>query len=78
MDLRRIERYAELLGHELVHAVWVFADSEQARLAQRLPRERREQARRIVAAGTERGAPGPGGGARPPVEAPAEATEETI
>jgi hypothetical protein len=84
MDLRRIERYAELLGHELAHAVWVFADPERARLAQRLPGERGEQARRIVAAGLH----GPDEELRAQVEeldrlsreveAPAEAAEEAV
>ena len=37
--LGKNERYAELLGHELAHAVWHLADTERARLAQRLKSE---------------------------------------
>jgi hypothetical protein len=77
-DLGRIERYAEVLGHELAHAVWFFADPERARLAERL----REQARMVVA-----GLGRPGKELRAQVEldrlsreleAPADAAEEAI
>ena len=37
--LGKTERYAELLGHELAHAVWHLADVERARLAERLQGE---------------------------------------
>jgi hypothetical protein len=82
--LGRIERYAEVLGHELAHAVWHFADLERARLSQRLEGSLEELAQRIVAAGVD----GPGEDLRAEqeelyrfsreVEAPAEAAEEAI
>jgi hypothetical protein len=34
--LRKEERYAEILGHELAHAVWVLGDQGHARLLQEL------------------------------------------
>ena len=37
--LGRNERYAELLGHELAHAVWALGATERACLAQRVQRE---------------------------------------
>jgi hypothetical protein len=82
--LGRIERYAEVLGHELAHAVWHFADPERARLEQGLEGKLEDQARRIVAAGVD----GPGQDLRAEleeldrfsreVEAPAEAAEKAI
>ena len=33
---RKVQRYALVLGHELAHAAWAFADPEHARLAMRL------------------------------------------
>jgi hypothetical protein len=36
LTLRKVERYAQVLGHELAHAAWAFADPEHARLAMRL------------------------------------------
>jgi hypothetical protein len=41
--LGRKERYAEVLGHELAHAVWGLADVERARLAERLQDETEQQ-----------------------------------
>ncbi len=32
-DLGKRQRYAEVLGHELAHAEWTFADPDRARLA---------------------------------------------
>ena len=43
-------RYAELLGHELAHAVWHFADPERARLAQRLKSESERWMQMMLAA----------------------------
>jgi hypothetical protein len=34
--LRKEERYAEILGHELAHAVWVLGDQSHARLLEEL------------------------------------------
>lgn len=42
------ERQAELLGHELAHAVWTFAEGERARLVMSLPRENLQVMRRVV------------------------------
>jgi len=44
------ERYAEVLGHELAHAVWSLADTERARLAQRLQGEMERQMRMLLTA----------------------------
>src|SRR5262249_9197248 len=52
-DLRRFERYAELLGHELAHAVWHLADQDRARIGHWLEAEREERARQLVEAGVE-------------------------
>jgi len=48
--LGRKERYAEVLGHELAHAVWSLADAERARLAQRLQGGLEEQVQILRAA----------------------------
>jgi hypothetical protein len=48
--LGRKERYAELLGHELAHAVWTLADTERARLVERLQGEMEQQMRMLLAA----------------------------
>jgi len=53
--LGRTERYAEVLGHELAHAVWHLASMERARLAQRLQGQVEEQARMLLAAGAGSG-----------------------
>lgn len=47
--LGKTERYAEVLGHELAHAVWHLASPERARLAARLQGEFEEQARTLLA-----------------------------
>jgi len=46
--LGKKERYAEILGHELAHAVWTFADQNHARLLEELNAEveRFERSRR--------------------------------
>ena len=48
--LGKRERYAEVLGHELAHAAWSFANPERARVAEALPREREQLSRRVLAA----------------------------
>jgi hypothetical protein len=48
--LGRKERYAEALGHELAHAVWSMADTERARLAQRLQGEMEQQMQMLLTA----------------------------
>jgi len=40
--LDRERRYAEILGHELVHAVWTLSDRSNERLTEDLDREIRE------------------------------------
>ena len=40
--LRRTERHAEALGHELAHAVWALGDARNARLIEDFSREIRE------------------------------------
>ena len=77
-------RYAEVLGHELAHAVWTFASAERSRRAQQL-REELKQWAKIVRAGKARDL----GGEVPEYvkelhrlsrlqEEPAEAAEEAI
>lgn len=44
------QRYAEVLGHELAHAVWSLADAERARLAYRLQDETEEQMQMLLTA----------------------------
>jgi len=51
-DLRRFERYAELLGHELAHAVWLLGDPERARVGQWLETEREARARAYLGTAT--------------------------
>ena len=48
--LGKKERYAEVLGHELAHAVWSFGDTERARIAEALPGARERLSRRVLAA----------------------------
>jgi hypothetical protein len=43
-------RYAEVLGHELAHAAWGFADPERTRLAMGLPGEVAAFSRQVLAA----------------------------
>lgn len=50
--LGRMERYAQVLGHELAHAAWTFADPERARLVVEVQRRSQEQARRAQTEGT--------------------------
>jgi hypothetical protein len=81
--LGKNERYAELLGHELAHAVWALADPERARLVMPLQSENEQVMRRVVGA-----APGSGDELGERVrelerlsrmlEEPAEAAEEAI
>jgi hypothetical protein len=46
--LGRYERYAELLGHELAHAVWAFAAPERARLVMPLQSENETLMRQVL------------------------------
>ena len=62
--LGKNERYAELLGHELAHAVWHLATTERARLAQRLQSDL-ETLGALEGGRHRRGAPGARAGARP-------------
>lgn len=47
-ELGKRERYAELLGHELAHAVWTFAEPERARLVMPLQGENEQVMRQLV------------------------------
>ena len=49
--LGKKERYAELLGHELAHAVWHLADTERARLAKRLQPETERRMHIVLSGG---------------------------
>jgi hypothetical protein len=49
--LGREERYAELLGHELAHAIWHLASPERARLAERLQGELETEMQRVLRVG---------------------------
>jgi hypothetical protein len=46
--LAKYERYAELLGHELAHAVWTVADPERARLVMPLQTDNEQVMRRVL------------------------------
>jgi hypothetical protein len=46
--LTRNERYAEVLGHELAHAVWHLASTQRATLAHRLQGQLEERARVLL------------------------------
>ena len=50
--LDRTERYAQVLGHELAHAAWTFADPERIRLVAEVQRRAHELARRAQTEGT--------------------------
>jgi hypothetical protein len=51
--LGKKERYAEVLGHELAHAAWSFADAEKTRLTLTLPGEVAQASRFVLAAQRE-------------------------
>jgi len=50
--LSRTERYAQVLGHEMAHAAWTFAEAERARLVVEVQRRSLELARRAQTEGT--------------------------
>jgi hypothetical protein len=54
--LKKEERYAEILGHELAHAVWILGDRQHALVIEELDRELEEldRGRRSAARGTVR------------------------
>ncbi len=71
-ELGKKERYAEVLGHELAHAAWTFAEADRVRFAkpfsgeaEGLHEETRQDAREVDRVSQQ-------------VEAPAEAAEEVI
>ena len=81
--LKKVERYAETLGHELAHAAWHLASPDRARLAQQLQGQMEEQARAIRAswvASGEAGSPAPSelDELARDLESPAEAAERAI
>jgi hypothetical protein len=82
--LGKKERYAEVLGHELTHAAWGFADPERTRLVMGLPGEVAALSRQVLAAPAERGSEAIVERARElerlsrEVEAPAETAEQAI
>jgi hypothetical protein len=82
--LGKKERYAEVLGHELAHAAWSFADADRTRLAMTLPGEVAQLSRRVLAARVEGVSEETLEHARDlerlsrEVEEPAEAAEESI
>ena len=47
-DLGKKERYAELLGHELAHAVWTLTETDRARLVMPLQSENEQVMRQVV------------------------------
>ena len=49
--LSKRDRYAELLGHELAHAVWHLADPERASVAERLQAETEARMHLLLVAG---------------------------
>jgi hypothetical protein len=64
-ELGKKARYAEVLGHELAHAAWTFAEADRARFARPLDEEIRQDAEEVDRVSRQ-------------VEAPAEAAEEVI
>jgi hypothetical protein len=52
--LKKEERYAEILGHELAHAVWILSDPRNALLLEELDREVEELDRGSAARGMVR------------------------
>jgi hypothetical protein len=83
--LGKLERYAEVLGHELAHAVWTLADPERAVVAQPLQGDGERLMSRVVMAAS---GSGPGDELRErareferltrELEESAEATEEAV
>lgn len=77
-------RYAEVLGHELIHAAWAFADPERTRLSMGLPGDVAALGRQILAALAAQGSEAITDRARElerlsrQVEEPAEAAEQAI
>jgi hypothetical protein len=77
-------RYAEVLGHELTHAAWGFADPERTRLSMGLPGEVEALSRQILAAPAAQRSEAVTERARElerlsrEVEAPAETAEQAI
>jgi hypothetical protein len=49
--LKKAERHAEVLGHELAHAAWHLASPGRARLAQQLQGRLEQQAQALMASG---------------------------
>jgi hypothetical protein len=83
-SLGRWERYAEVLGHELAHAIWAVSDPERTRLTVTLPQAVEEASRQVLAAMADRRDDGRRDRAdaldrvQRTVEAPAEAEEEAV
>lgn len=82
--LGRTERYAEVLGHELSHAVWALSDPERARVAMTFAGEATEVSRRLLVARSQGRDDGSLGAADQlarlsrAYEAPAEAAEQAV
>ena len=82
--LGKKQRYAEVLGHELTHAAWAFADPERTRLSMGLPGEVAALSRQVLAAPAAEGSEAIAERARElerlsrEVEEPAEAAEQAI
>ena len=83
-NLGKTERYAEVLGHELSHAVWALSDPERARVAMTFAGEATEVSRRLLVAQSEGRDDGSLAAADQlarlsrAYEAPAEAAEQTV
>jgi len=81
--LGRTERYAEVLRHELAHAVWAFSSAERARVAMVFGQEVRAASRRVLVAQSAAAGSGVEDAARlarlsRAYEEPAEAAEEAV